>query len=75
MNEVKRFGDYAVDQGFCSPDDVNRALQIQQDLITRGYPHMPIGLIMVRYGLLDNQQLIQVLKQLERDRVACLVDE
>lgn len=75
MNELKRFGDYAVELGFCTPDDVRRAVHIQADLVARGFPHMLIGIVMVRYGIIDNGQLIEVLKVLERDRVPALAAE
>jgi hypothetical protein len=68
----KRFGDYAVEMGYCTYADVEEALRIQHDLVTRGFPRMLIGLVMVRYGIIDNNQLIQVLKVLEREQVASL---
>ena len=72
MNEAKRFGDYAVELGFCTRADVKRAVRIQSDLVERGFPQMLIGLVMVRYGIIDNGQLIQILKILERQQVPAL---
>lgn len=72
MHELKRFGDYAVEMGYCSAAEVERAVDIQSDLIARGFPRMLIGLIMVRYGIIDNTQLIDILKVLERERVPAL---
>ena len=72
MPYMKRFGEYAVEMGFCLSYDVDRAVQIQEDLIDRGFPRALIGLIMVRYGIISNSQLIEVLKVLEREQVAAL---
>ena len=68
----KRFGDYAVEMGYCTHQDVEEALRIQHDLATRGFPRMLIGLVMVRYGIIDNNQLIQILKVLEKEQVASM---
>ncbi len=70
--ESKRFGDYAIALGFCTSADVDRAVKIQKDLVNRGYPHMLIGLVMVRYGIIDAGQLIDVLKTFEREEVMSL---
>lgn len=72
MCETKRFGDYTIALGFCTSDDVNRAVKIQKDLVARGYPHMLLGLVMVRYGIIDAGQLIDVLKTLQREEVTVL---
>ena len=69
MSEMKRFGDFCVEMGFCTPAQVDEAVQIQEDLQKRGFKRMLIGLVMVRYGIIDNRQLIQVLKALEHERV------
>ncbi len=71
--ESKRFGDYAIALGYCTSADVKRAVKIQKDLINRGHPHMLIGLVMVRYGIIDAGQLIDVLKTFERNEVMSLV--
>ena len=73
MVGLKRFGDYAVELGYCTPADVERAVEIQHDLVARGFPRTLIGLIMVRYGILANHELIEVLKVLERDQVEALL--
>ncbi len=73
MAEMKRFGEYAVEMGFCTEEDVQRAVSIQSDLVERGFPRMLIGLVMVRYGIIDNTQLIEILKVLEKDRVTALL--
>lgn len=73
MSKNKRFGDYAVDFGFCTRGDVLNALNIQRDLIDRGHGQLLLGLVMVRYGIISNHELIQVLKVLEREHVDCLI--
>ena len=69
----KRFGDYAVESGYCSRDDVDRVVEIQRDLAERGHPRMLIGLVMVRYGIITNGQLIDVLKTLEKKQVESIM--
>jgi hypothetical protein len=73
MNELKRFGDYCIELGYCTAETVTQAVQIQQDLVSRGHPRMLIGLVMVRYGMLSNAQLIEVLKVLERNQVEAIL--
>ncbi len=73
MTGMKRFGEYAVEMGYCSEDDVHRAVEIQKDLAERGFPRMLIGIVMVRYGILNNHQLIEILKVLDKDRVEALL--
>jgi hypothetical protein len=73
VSNIKRFGDFCVEMEFCTPAQVEEAVQIQRDLVRRGFPRMLIGLVMVRYGIIDNSQLIQVLKALEHDRVESIL--
>ena len=70
---MKRFGEYAVELGYCTPADVDRAVDIQRDLVGRGFPKMLIGLVMVRYGIIENGQLLHILKILEREQVPALL--
>jgi hypothetical protein len=73
MATLKRIGDYAVELGYCSRDDVNRAVRIQQDLKDRGFGHMLLGIVMVRYGIIDNGQLIEILRVLEHEHVEAIL--
>ncbi len=75
MPELKRFGDFAVELGYCSRGDVDRAVTIQKDLKDRGHPHMLLGIVMVRYGIIDNSQLIEILQVLEREQVAAILPD
>jgi len=70
---MKRFGEYAVELGYCSAADVDRAVDIQRDLVSRGFPKMLIGLVMVRYGIIENGQLLHILQMLEHERVPALL--
>ncbi|MCB9849388.1 MAG: hypothetical protein H6817_01635 [Phycisphaerales bacterium] len=73
MAGMKRFGEYAVEMGYCTPADVLRAVSIQDDLEARGFPRMLIGLVMVRYGIIDNGQLLHILKILEQQHVPSIL--
>jgi hypothetical protein len=73
MTKMKRFGDYAVERGYCTAADVARAVEIQTELENRGLGRMLIGLVMVRYGIIDNNQLVEILKVLEREKVQALL--
>jgi hypothetical protein len=73
MDEMKRFGEYAVDLGYCTTKDVARAVDIQDDLVKRGFPRMLIGLVMVRYGVINNGQLLHILQMLEAQRVSAIL--
>jgi hypothetical protein len=73
MESIRRFGEYAVDMGYCAPQDVRRAVDIQRDLVSRGFPKMLIGLVMVRYGIIDNCQLLNILKVLQDQQVPALL--
>ena len=75
MDDIKRLGDYAVELGYCTRADVQRAVEIQSDLESRGFPRMLIGLVMVRYGIIDNGQLLHILKILEDCRVPALLPD
>jgi hypothetical protein len=73
MSDMKRFGEYAVELGYCTRADVERAVDIQNDLEERGYPRMLIGLVMVRHGIIDNGQLLNILRTLQRDRIPTII--
>lgn len=73
MGTPKRFGDYAVELGYCTRGDVLHAIQTQNDLVERGFPKMLLGLVMVRYGIITNHQLIRILRLLEKKKVDCLL--
>ncbi len=61
------FGEMAVKLGFATEADIKQALKIQQHDITNGRPHRLIGLVMLEEGMIDNAQLIELLKYYEHD--------
>lgn len=62
MPNYEAFGQVAVRMGFCSQDDVTKALEIQRGLSTQGKEHRLIGLILLELGALSTTQLIQILQ-------------
>ncbi|MFC1582239.1 hypothetical protein ACFL4W_01750 [Planctomycetota bacterium] len=60
-NPVKRFGEIAIDKGFATKSDVDKALAHQKDIRKKGENEL-IGIIMLKLGLLSNEQLIDILK-------------
>jgi len=73
MPEIRRFGEYAVEMGYCTQRDVARAVEIQRDLASRGFPKMLIGLVMVRYGIIHSGQLLHILRVLHDQQVPALL--
>jgi len=63
---AERFGQVAVKLGFVTPEEVRRALAIQQEDARSGRPRRLLGLVLLEEGLIDNQQLIEILKYYER---------
>lgn len=77
MRNRELFGEVAVRLGFAKPKDVQVALKVQEAERAAKGKHRLIGLIMLEKGLLDNSQLIEVLKEIEaqqnhRSRIADL---
>ena len=62
--EQKKFGEIAVEKGFASQEDVNKALKIQKELRENGEKVL-IGIIMLTNEMLTNEQLIDILKSYE----------
>ena len=65
MKNKELFGEIAVRLGFVKPKDVDAALKIQHEEKTKKNRHRLIGLIMLQMGVLGNDQLIDVLKEIE----------
>jgi len=61
------FGEIAIKLGFISKKEVKEALMIQQKDIKAGKPHRLIGLVMLEEGMIDNGQLIELLRYYEQD--------
>ena len=62
MPKYEPFGQVAVKMGFCSQEDVEKALEIQKGLPAQGKEHRLIGLILLESGALSTTQLIQILR-------------
>ncbi len=70
---IPRIGDVLVEQGLISPDDLTRALKVQESL--RGNSDTPLlGQVLVQLGLIDKETLDQAIIQhvliLQRNLVA-----
>lgn len=62
-----RFGDLAVKLGFVSEEDVKRVLQEQDRLKRSGRGHKMMGLCMVEMGMISTTDLVEILRQYEKD--------
>ena len=58
---VKKFGEIAVDKGFATTQDVDKALKHQAEIRAGGENEL-IGIIMLKMGMLTNEQLIDILR-------------
>ena len=65
VQEKKLFGEICVERGFVTSQDVGKALAVQAGLRKDGKPHKLIGIIMHEMGMLDNSQLIAVIKEMD----------
>ena len=61
----KPFGRVCVKLGFCTPQDVEKALEIQQTIDKNQKKRVLLGIIMLEQGMIDNAQLIKVLRYYE----------
>jgi len=65
----KRFGEVAIRLGYVSRAQVQQALARQRELQHQGVERL-IGLVMLDLGLINNFQLVNVLKEMEQHGVA-----
>ncbi len=61
----KLFGEMAVQKGYCTKEDVERALEIQRVLEASGEPRTMLGLIMLEETMINNEQFIELLMELD----------
>jgi hypothetical protein len=59
------FGEMAVQRGYCSRKDVEKALKIQARHAEEGNERKMLGLIMLEEAMIDNMQFIELLKELD----------
>lgn len=67
MAKLKRFGEIAVDKGFCTDDQVERALKLQQEEENASEQRRLIGLILLAEGFISNAQLIEMLRLMDTE--------
>jgi UDP-glucose 4-epimerase len=60
-------GEVAVKLGFVRPEDVTRALAIQEEDARAGRPRRLLGLVMLEAGIISNAQLIEILRYYDTD--------
>jgi len=61
-----RFGFVAVKKGFATPDQVSRALDVQLEENLTTEKHRLIGDILVGHGAMNESQVQEVLKEMEK---------
>jgi hypothetical protein len=61
----KLFGEMAIHKGYCTREDVDRALEIQRQLVESGDEPRMLGLILLGEGMIDNTEFIDLLKELD----------
>ena len=59
----KRFGAIAVDKGFVSPEDLKKALDIQDQEDLAGKEHRLVGFILFNLDLITADQIDEVLNE------------
>jgi hypothetical protein len=59
---VLRFGEIARRLGFVTEADLEDALKLQRRRLEEGKEHRLLGLILLELGLIDNGQLIEILR-------------
>jgi hypothetical protein len=76
MAKLEPFGQVAIRLGFCTQEDVDKALEMQRNLPSQGKEHRLIGLLLLELGALSTTQLIEILQYYEHSaRVPQLEDE
>lgn len=66
MHSYEPFGKIAIKLSVCTPEDVEKALDIQRNLSATGREHKLIGMIMLEAGMISSAQLIDVLRYYEK---------
>ena len=70
MNAPESIGAVAVRLGYCSADDIQYALALQQEETACGSPRRPLGMILLEAGFIASDDMIHILKYLQRHRPA-----
>ncbi len=61
----KRFGEIAAEKGFITHDQLEEALNMQNENALKGLAHRLIGSVLFRRGFMTIEQVIEVLSALE----------
>jgi hypothetical protein len=62
------FGEIASALEYTTAKDLEAALDIQRQMDVRGEPHKLLGIIMLQQGMISSEQLIKILKEMEKER-------
>ena len=65
--QTSRFGELAVRLGFVTESDVDRVLLEQEKVRSEGRGHKMMGLCMVELGLISTTQLVEILRNYDKD--------
>ena len=60
-----RFGELAVRKGYCTQDQVEKALKLQREQEAAGRARTLSGIVMVQNGIISTAQLIDLLREYE----------
>jgi len=63
-----RLGELAVQKGYCTPQQVDKALRIQREQKAAGRRPMLSGIILVQNGIISTEQLIDMLQDYDVDQ-------
>jgi hypothetical protein len=67
-SQAELFGEVAIRKGFITAAELIRALELQQGRLQEGQGHELLGLILLKEGMLNNIQLLEVLRYYEAER-------
>ena len=64
MRPRQLFGQVAIRRGHIKPAHLEKALEIQKQMVRRGEKKL-LGMVMLEKGMIDNDQLIDILRCME----------
>ncbi len=64
MRPRQLFGQVAIRCGHINPAHLEKALEIQKQMVRRGEKKL-LGMVMLEKGMIDNEQLIDILRCME----------
>jgi len=68
MAKLKRFGEIAIERGWTTESQVEKALAIQKKEDEAGEKHRLIGIIMLAEGFISTTDLISTLKKMDSEK-------